>query len=327
MIKRKLGANGPDVGAIGLGCMSFGGVFGATTEADSFACLDAALEAGIDFLDTANIYGAGRSEEVLGKWLASRKPKVAIATKASIVNGPPRSIRNDAPHLRAELDASLKRLGRDHVELFYIHRHQPDMPIEEVAGTMSRLIEEGKIGGWGMSEVAPWTLRRGHAVCPVTAVQSEYSLWTRLPELGMIRTCAELGVAFVPFSPVARGMLSDAPPDPAGFAGNDFRRTNPRFVAPNYAENVRMIDGFRAFARSRGWTTAAAALAWVLDRGEHLIPIPATRIAAHLAEWRGAETIRLTDEDRAEIDRLLPAGFAYGDRYSDEQASTVERYC
>lgn len=327
MIQRQLGATGPKVSAIGLGCMSLAGVFGETTEAESLGCLDAALEAGIDFLDTANIYGMGRSETVLGKWLASRRPSVTIATKASIVPGPPRTIRNDADHLRAELEASLRRLGRDHVELFYIHRRQQDLPVEEVADTMSRLIDEGKIGGWGLSEVAPWTLRRAHAVCPVTAVQNEYSLWTRQPELGLIQACAELGVAFVPFSPIGRGMLTDAPPDPAGFIDRDFRRSNPRFVEPNFSANGRIIDGFRAFARSRGWTTAAAALAWVLDRGSHLVPIPATRTAAHLADWRGAETIRLSDADRAEIDRLLPVGFAHGDRYDDAQTLTVERYC
>jgi len=327
MKTRQLGANGPSVGAIGLGCMSLAGVFGETNEAESFACLDAAREAGIDFLDTANIYGMGRSEEVLGRWLADRKPQVTIATKASIVPGPPREIRNDEGHLRSELEASLKRLGRDHVELFYIHRRQQDIPVEDVAGTMARLIEEGKIGGWGLSEVAPSTLRRAHAVCPVMAVQNEYSLWTRLPDLGLIQTCKELGVAFVPFSPVGRGMLTDAPPRPEDFIDRDFRRTNPRFVEPNYSTNMALIDGFRTFARTRGWTTSAAALAWVLDRGEHLIPIPATRTAGHLAEWRGADKIRLTDEDRAEIDRLLPVGFAHGDRYDDAQTLTVERYC
>jgi len=327
MIWRRLGARGPEVGVIGLGCMSLGGVFGATTEAESHACLDAALAAGIDFLDTANLYGAGRSEEVIGTWLASRRPEVFIATKAAIVPGPPRVIRNDEAHLRAELDASLRRLGRERVELFYIHRRQAEVPVEEVAGTMARLIAEGKIGGWGLSEIAPATLRRAHAVCPVTAVQSEYSLWSRQPELGLIRACADLGVAFVPFSPLARGMLTDAPPDPAAFGPNDFRRSNPRFVAPNFAANVAIIDGFRAFARARGWTTAAVALAWVLDQGEHLFPIPGTRTAANLAQWRGAETIRLSDADRAEIDRLLPPGFAHGDRYGDSQTMAIERYC
>ena len=327
MRKRQLGAQGPTVSAIGLGCMSFGGIFGATTEAESLAALDAAHAAGIDFLDTANIYGMGVSETVIGKWLASRRPQVVLATKAGIVNGPPRRFENSETYLRGELEASLKRLGVERVDLFYIHRRDPAIPVEEVVGTLSRLIDEGKIGGYGLSEVAPSTLRRAHAVHPCLAVQNEYSLWTRQPELGVIRACAELGVAFVPFSPLGRGMLGEAAPDPAQFGHVDFRRSNPRFMAPNFAANVAAIDGFRAFARARGWTVSAAALAWVLDRGDHLVPIPGTRSAAHLAEWAGADAIVLTDEDRQEIDRLLPEGFAHGDRYSDAQGAGVERYC
>lgn len=323
MQRRQLGRGGPMVSAIGLGCMSFGGIFGATSEAESHACLDAAWEQGIDFLDTANIYGMGVSESVIGRWLASRGHAVTIATKASIVNGPPRRIDNSEAYLRSELEASLKRLGRDHVELFYIHRRDSSIPLAEVIGTLSRLIEEGKIGGYGLSEVAPATLRLAHEVWPCMAVQNEYSLWSRLPELGLIRACAELGTAFIPFSPLGRGMFGDRPLAPV----NDvFRGVNPRFTEPNFSANTRLIDGFRAFAKDRGWTTAALALAWVLQKGEHLIPIPGTRTAAHLAEWQGADDIALTPEDLAEIDRLLPAGFAHGDRYSEAQLTGVELY-
>jgi aryl-alcohol dehydrogenase-like predicted oxidoreductase len=327
MRKRQLGSGGPEVSAIGLGCMSFAGFFGATTEEESLACLDAAWDLGINFLDSSNIYGMGRSESVIGTWLASRKRDVVVATKAGIVPGPPRRFDNSEAHLRAELDASLKRLNRDHVELFYIHRRDQEIPIEDVVGTLSRLIEEGKIGGYGLSEVAPATVRRAAAIHPCRAVQSEYSLWTRQPDLGLIRACAETSTAFVPFSPLARGMLSDSPPIPAEMRENDFRRTNPRFTAPNFGVNRQAIDRFSAFARARGWTTAAAALAWVLDCDGHLVPIPGTRTAAHLAEWKGADEIALTDEDRAEIDRLLPPGFAHGDRYTDDQMVGVERYC
>lgn len=327
MKTRQLGKGGPTVSAIGLGCMSFAGFFGATSEAESLACLDAAFDRGIDFLDTSNIYGMGVSETVIGTWIRSRKRAVTVATKAGIVMGPPRRFDNSEAHLRVELKASLKRLGRDHVELFYIHRRDQEIPIEEVVGTLTRLIEEGRIGGYGLSEVSPATLRRAAAVLPPLAVQNEYSLWTRQPELGLIRACAETGAAFVPFSPLGRGMLSDTPPEPARMEAQDFRRNGPRFQEPNYAANRRAIDGFRAFARARGWTTAAAALAWVLDRGPHLIPIPGTRSAAHLAEWQGADAIALTDADRAEIDRLLPPGFAHGDRYSDAHILGVERYC
>ncbi|MBE3636675.1 aldo/keto reductase [Mangrovicoccus algicola] len=327
MKTRKLGANGPEVGAIGLGCMSFAGFFGAADDEVSLACLDAAVEAGIDFWDTSNIYGMGRSERVIGRYLAERKPKVVLATKVGIVPGPPRRFDNAEDHIRAELEGSLTRLGRSKVELYYIHRREAERPVEEVAETMGKLIQEGLIDGWGLSEIAPATLRRAHATVPVTAVQNEYSLWSRQPELGMIRACRDLGVAFVPFSPLARGMLGETSVDPARMEATDWRATSPRFVAPNYGYNLAAIDGFRDFCRSRGWSVSAAALAWVLEKGDHLIPIPGTRTAAHLQEWLGADEIVFTDADRAEIDRLLPPGFAHGDRYGDAQTIGVERYC
>jgi aryl-alcohol dehydrogenase-like predicted oxidoreductase len=326
MKQRQLGTNGPMVSAIGLGCLSFGGIFGATNEAASREALDAAWAAGITFYDTANVYGSGVSETVLGTWLANRGHDAVLATKVGIDAGPPRGFNNTESYIRAELEASLRRLKRDHVALYYIHRRQQDIPVEEVAGTMSRLVEEGKIGGYGLSEVAPHTIRRAHAVHPVRAVQNEYSLWTRLPELGVIRACADLGVAFVPFSPVARGMLTDSWPDPAQMTGGDIRMTIPRFVEPNFSANKAQIEPFRAFAASKGLTTAALALAWVLDRGAHLIPIPGTRTAAHLAEWDGADRIALTQDDKATIDRLLPPGFAHGDRYDAGQNIGPERY-
>lgn len=324
MQTRRLGANGPQVSAIGLGCLSFGGLFGATDEATSLACLDAAHEAGITFLDTANIYGQGRSEAAIGQWIKSRRPAVAIATKAAFVDGPPRRIDNSEGHLRAELEASLRRLNRDHVELFYLHRREQDRPLEDVIGTLSRLIAEGKIGGYGLSEVAPETLRRAHAIHPCTAVQNEYSLWSRQPELGLIQACAALGVAFVPFSPLARGMLGDTPlPRPT----DAFRSAMPRFIEPNFTANTQRIGAFRAFCRARGWSTPATALAWVLSRGPHLIPIPGTRHASHIAQCAQAADLVLSAADLAEIDRLLPPGFAAGDRYGDHNLLAVERYC
>ena len=211
--------------------------------------------------------------------------------------------------------------------LYYIHRRDWSIEIEDVADTLAKFKIEGKIGGFGFSEIAPSSLRRAHAVHPVTAVQNEYSLWTRYPELGMLQTCAELGVAFVPFSPLARAMLTDTFPDPAGFLDTDFRKNMPRFLEPNFSANCKMISGFRNFARSRGWSTTEAALAWILDQEEHLIPIPGTRSAVHLKEWAGAAEIKLTDEDRKEIEQILPVGFAHGDRYSDEQIVGIERYC
>jgi len=327
MKTRQLGAGGPPVSAIGLGCMSFGGIFGATNLDESLRCLDAAWDAGIDFLDTANIYGMGVSETVIGQWLASRKHAVHIATKASIVGGPNRRFDNSESHLRRELEGSLKRMGVDHVALFYIHRREQERPIEEVVQTLQLLIAEGKIGGYGLSEVSPGTLRRAHAVHPCMAVQSEYSLWTRQPELGMLQTCAELGTAFVPFSPLARGVLGREGVDPASFGPGDFRSGIPRFHDPDWTLNQSAISAFRAYAADRGTSAPGLAMAWILDKGPHLIPIPGTRTAEHLLDWAGASDLVLTDEDRREIGRIMPVGWAYGDRYGPDQATMVERYC
>lgn len=326
MKTRKLGQNGPDVSALGLGCLSFGGMFGPTTEAESLRTLDAAWDEGITFLDTANGYGKGISETFIGTWLKRSGKRPHLATKAAFTDDPTRRIDNRPEHMRSELEGSLKRLGTDHVTLFYAHRHDPLIPAEDLAGTMQRLHEEGKILGYGLSEVGPYTLERCHAVHPVMAVQNEYSLWTRTPELGLIQRCAKLGVAFVPFSPLARGAFGTPMADPATFAKDEFRSRIPRFTPEFWPHNKAKIDAFHAFARQRGFTPAALALAWALDRAPHIIPIPGTRTAEHLRAWTMAPDIDLTDEDRAEIDRLLPVGWAWGDRYDDHMAATVERY-
>jgi len=327
MTLRQLGHDGPMVSAIGLGCMSFGGIFGPTDRDESLACLDAAWDHGITFYDVANIYGMGVCESIVGDWLASRGHRVHLATKAAIVSGPSRRFDNSASHLRAELDASLRRLRTDHVALFYIHRREESRPIEEVVQTLQDLITEGKIGGYGLSEIAPGTLRRAHAVHPCRAVQNEYSLWTRQPELGLIQTCADLNTAFVPFSPLARAALGRENLDPAALPPSDFRLTIPRFQNPDWSLNLIKINAFRAYAADRGLGTPALALAWILDQGPHLIPIPGTRTASHLSDWAKASEITLTPEDRAEIARILPVGWAHGDRYGLDQAVTVERYC
>ena len=309
------------VGAIGFGAMSFGGMFGPTDEASSLACLDAALDAGISHFDTADIYGMGLSEEIIGRWGGS---DIHLATKPGIVSGPPRHVRNDEAYIRQCLEGSLRRLRREHVDLYHIHRRQPEIPVEDLAGTMSKLVQEGKIGGYGLSEVAPSTLRRAHAEYPVTAVQNEFSLWTRLPQLGLIQTCGQLGVAFIAFSPLGRGMFGRVPLKRDFRAGIDFRDTNPRFVEPNFSANLAAIVPFRALCAARGWSVPGAALAWVLAQGDHIIPIPGTRTAEHLQDWRLPD---LDAGDLAEIERILPAGFAHGDRYGDHQLSFVERYC
>ncbi|WP_417261881.1 aldo/keto reductase [Celeribacter sp.] len=327
MPKRQLGANGPMVGAIGFGCMSFAGFFGAADDDTSLETLAAVEAAGIDFWDTANIYGMGRSEKIVGQYLKESGAQVTLATKVGIVPGPQRKFNNEEDYIRSELESSLKKLNRDKVELYYIHRRQQELPVETVAETMGKLIEEGLIDAWGLSEVAPSTIRRAHKVVPVTAVQNEYSLWTRQPELGVIQTCEELGIAFIPFSPVARGALGVEDLDPAQFSDNDFRKMNPRFTGQNWLENLDYIHAFQAYAKKKGVSTPALALAWVLHQGDHLIPIPGTRTKAHLADWANAGEIGLSEDDLWDIEHILPAGWAAGDRYADQQIFGVERYC
>ena len=328
MKTRQLGKGGPQVGAVGLGCMSFAGFYGETDLVTSHDTLDAARDLGIDFLDTAELYGLGQSEEIMGSYFkANPGHGFKIATKGGIMVKPTRHFNNSEAALRAALEGSFKRLGVDYVDLYYIHRREQNRPIEEVVETLATFIKEGKIGGFGFSEIAPASLRRAHEVHPVTAVQSEYSLWTRQPEMGMLQTCKELGVAFVPFSPVARGMFADQFPDPATFADTDFRKSQPRFAPENFAANCAILEKFKAFCATRGWSPAGAAIAWTLDRGDHTIPIPGTRTRAHLEQLAAGDNIEFSDEDRAEIDRILPVGWAHGDRYSDAQIVGVERYC
>ena len=328
MKTRKLGLDGPEVSAISLGCMNFTGYYGPTDKQESFKCLDAARDQGITFLDTAEKYGTGSSEELIGEYQQDCGYRFTIATKGGTIIGGKRDENDNSEEaLRNALEGSLRRLGVDHVELYYIHRRDWSIEIEEVVQTLAKFKDEGKIGGFGFSEISPSSLYRAHAEHPVTAVQNEYSLWTRYPDLGMLQACMDLGVTFLPFSPLARGMLTETYPDPAGFAVTDVRKNMPRFLEPNFSANCMLISGFRDFALSRGWNTSCAALAWVLDQGDYLIPIPGTRSGEHLSEWAGACEIQFTDEDRAEIDRLLPVGFAHGDRYSDEQIVGIERYC
>lgn len=323
MTRRLAGYN---VGPIGLGCMSFGGIYGATDEKESFACMQAALDLGVTHWDVAEIYGGGVSETVIGRFLAATDAKVTLATKAGIYTQPTRHFSNAASDLRRSLEGSLKRLGRDKVELFYIHRREHSRPVEEVMETLVGFMAEGLIGGIGFSEISPATLRRAATVAPVAAVQSEYSLWSRQPELGMIQACTEVGAAFVAFSPLGRGMLSDHFQGRENFPEGDFRSGQPRFQDPNYQANLAAIEGFKAFCATKGWSTAAVALAWTLAQGDHVIPIPGTRTAAHLAELARAAEIALSTEDLAEIERLLPAGFAHGARYAEAQWAAVEIY-
>lgn len=330
MKRRQIRQDGKTVSEVGLGCWSFGGSYGPTTEAESHNTLSAARDLGVDFLDTANIYGMGISESAIGSFLKGNAGGFTIATKAGIQPGSAtqsRGFNNKPDYLRSELEASLTRLGLDHVDLYYMHRRDQDVAVEDVMETLLTFKAEGKIGGIGFSEISPATLRRAIAVGPVDAVQSEYSLWTRQPELGMIQTCKDLGVAFVPFSPLARGMFAPNPPDPMTFKKGHFRIGTPRFSEPNFSHNVAQIDAFKALANDLDTSMIVLAVAWCLARGEHLIPIPGTRTAAHLTECVAGSTFAMTDEIMTAIEKALPVGWAHGDRYSPEQWPGVEGYC
>ena len=311
--------------------MNLAGAYGATDATEARSLLARAMELGVDFWDTANVYGDGVSETRLGAFLAedkTRRDKITLATKFSIRRMPDgrRVIDNSPEHMRESLEGSLKRLGVDHVDLYYAHRAEPTRPIEETVEAMAREVRAGKIGAIGLSEISPDTLRRAHAVHPIAAVQSEYSLWTRTPEVGLLQTCQELGVTFVAFSPVARGVLSGELRDVDHFRDTDFRRGMPRFTGINWERNLAWADKFVALARSWNWNPSALAIAWVLAKGEHIIALPGMRSAKHLEEDASAAHTALTSAQVAEIERVLPIGFAAGDRYSDAQWGAAQRY-
>lgn len=333
MQHRKLGKNGPKVFPMGFGAMSFTNFYGPTNEAESHAILDRAIETGVDLLDTSNVYGQGTSETVIGNYLKANplaKDFFKIATKGGITRNPDGSgniFDNSAEHLEGELNKSLTRLGVEAVDLYYIHRRDQSIPIEEVTDTLAGFVKAGKVKAIGFSEIAPASLRRAHAVHPVAAVQSEYSLSTRAPELGLVQTCDELGVALVAFSPVGRSLLTDTPLSFEAAQQLPFLVNNPRFLEPNYSANIKATDHFRQLAKNFGISAAGLAIAWLLRRGEHVIPIPGTRSVAHFNELLEGATRELTSEELSAIDQVLPVGWAHGDRYSRAQWAGPEGYC
>lgn len=326
----QMGPNGPEVSQFGLGAMSFAGIYGNATVEESHAVLDACLEMGVSHIDTSNVYGMGRSEEIISTWLANSpgaRDKMHIATKAGITGQAERRFNNDPAYLETCLDESLQRLGVDHVDLFYVHRYDKAHSPEEVAGTLKRLIESGKTRAVGLSEIAPNTLRRAFTECPIAAVQSEYSLSTRAPELGLTQACAELGTTLVAFSPVGRSLLTDAPFSFERCQSHAFLQNNPRFVQPNYDANIAATDRLRRLAAEMGEPAAALAIAWTIAQGSHVLPIPGTKNTDHLAELVKGTEIYLTAEDLARIETALPVGWAHGDRYTEMQWEGPERYC
>lgn len=326
----RLGANGPEVSQFGIGAMSFAGIYGNATYEDSHAVLDACRAAGVTHIDTSNVYGNGRSEEIIAAWFkanAGSRNEMHIATKAGITGQPERRFNNDPTYLEDCLDASLARLGTDHVDLFYIHRYDKAHSPEEVAGTLKRLIDSGKTRAVGFSEIAPFTLRRAATECPIAAVQSEYSLSTRAPELGMVQACAEMDTTLVAFSPVGRAFLTDAPFSYEHGQSMGFTKDNPRFVEPNYSANIAATEAFRSLAADMGIPAAGLAIAWLIAQGQHVLPIPGTKNPAHLAELLRGVEIDLSADDIARIETALPVGWAHGDRYTATQWEGPERYC
>ena len=319
------------VSAVGFGAMSFGGFYGPTDEESSMRTLARALELGVDFWDTANVYGDGLCEKVIGKFLAEdpgRRSKVTLATKFAIRrrDDGARFFDNSPAHIREALEGSMKRLGVDHIDLYYVHRVDKAIPIEDTVGELGRLVKAGLIGAIGLSEVAPDTLRRAHAAHPIAAVQSEYSLWTRNPELGLIQACAEAGAILVAFSPVGRGYFSGLLQNVETFAENDFRHANPRFGGVNWRRNRDRLDAYLKLAKSWGVKPATLAIAWTLANAPHVVPIPGTRSAAHLEECAAAADIELGAAELADLERTLPLGFAAGERYSDPQWVGIQKY-
>jgi aryl-alcohol dehydrogenase-like predicted oxidoreductase len=327
MKTRKLGSL--EVSALGLGCMGMSAFYGAADEGEATATIRRALELGIDFLDTAQLYGPLTNEELVGRAIKGRRDEYVIATKFArrVDDATPGEMSTVGPvdgspdHVRRSIDGSLRRLGTDHVDLFYQHRVDPNVPIEETVGAMGELVDQGKVLHIGLSEAAPETVRRGHAVHPIAAVQTEYSLWSRDPERELLPTCRELGIGFVPYAPLGRGFLSGRFKSPEELEENDFRRHGPRFTGENLAANLRLASKVAEIAQEKGITPAQLAIAWVLAQGEALVPIPGTKRRTYLEENAGAVDVELSDDDLARIDAELPK--AAGERYDEAGMASV----
>lgn len=329
MKTRKLGRSGPEVSAIGLGCMGMASFYGTPSdETQATAVIHRALDLGLTFFDTAEMYGPYTNETQVGTALKDRRDKAFVATKFGIGWNADRTalaVDGSPANVRRAIEGSLQRLGMDHVDLYYLHRVDPNTPIEETVGAMAELVKEGKVRFLGLSEASPETLRRGHAEHPITALQTEYSLWSREPEDGLFATCEELGVGFVPYSPLGRGFLSGDIRSIKDLEPGDFRRTNPRFMGENFQKNLDLVEAVKGIAADKGVTAAQLALAWVLAQGEHLVPIPGTRRIPTLEDNIAAAQIVLTPEDLSRIEAVFPKGAAQGHRYAEAARAALNR--
>ncbi|TMG97748.1 MAG: aldo/keto reductase [Betaproteobacteria bacterium] len=317
--RRQLGRQGLTVSAIGLGCMGMSDFYGPADEQANLAVLNHAIDIGVNFLDTADMYGVGANERLLSKVLKTRRDEIVIATKFGNVRGADGTylrIDGSPQYVRSACDASLQRLGVDHIDLYYLHRVDRSVPIEETVGAMAELVRAGKVRHLGLSEASPDTLRRAAAVHPIAALQTEYSLWTRDVEAELLPLCKELGIGFVPYAPLGRGFLTGAIRSLDGLAANDWRRNNPRFQGENLAHNLALVDAVNALAQQRGCTPAQLALAWLLSRGDQIVPIPGTRSSARLDENAAAAAIALTAEELRHIDATLQEQPVSGQRYA-----------
>ena len=329
MEQKALGKSDLKVSRLGLGCMGMSEFYGPADEAESLATIHRALDLGIDLLDTSDIYGLGHNEVLVGKAVRSLRGRVVLATKFGLLRGEDGSwkgVNGKPSYVRDACEASLARLGVDVIDLYYLHRVDPDTPIEETVGAMAGLVREGKVRFLGLSESAAGTIRRAHAVHPIAAIQSEYSLWTRDPEEnGVLAACRELGIGFVPFSPLGRGFFAGRVKSKADFFEKDFRRTSPRFEEGNLERNVDLLRAFEAVARGKGCTPAQLALAWVLSRGKDVVPIPGTKRRDRLEENVAALSVALSKEDAALVEAAVPPAAVAGMRYRAESMKAVNR--
>jgi aryl-alcohol dehydrogenase-like predicted oxidoreductase len=326
MQTRRLGSEGLRVSAQGLGCMGMSEFYGSADEDEAIATIDRALELGITFLDTADMYGPFTNEKLVGRAIADRRDEVVLATKFGnerAEDGGFLGINGKPDYVHRACDASLRRLGVDHIDLYYQHRVDKTVPIEETVGAMAELVEQGKVRHLGLSEASPQTIRRAHAVHPITALQTEYSLWTRDPEEAVLPTVRELGIGFVAYSPLGRGFLSGAITKPDDLAEDDFRRRNPRFQRENFDKNLELVDRVREIAAEKDVTPGQLALAWLLHRGDDIVPIPGTKRRRYLEENAAASEIELTQDDLARIDEAAPAGATAGAR--SPEMSSIDR--